>query len=974
MDRNLKKTAAGKISAEIAAQISGDCFADIFTRIAYSTDASIYQIVPLCVAVPKDSDDIVKIVRYARENHIPITARGSGSGLAGESLTAGIMIETTTYMNRIISTSPAKESVTCQPGVVLDDLNSYLGQFGKKIGPDPSSGNRAVIGGMVANNSTGAHSLQFGYIGDYVEKVKAVLPDGELVEITNRLEPEKIEHPGLRSIAQNCLRLLSENSQDIEKALPRTRRNRSGYNIANLVSDGRIDLVKLLAGSEGTLAVFTEITLRTVDVPAFKGLVQMEFDSMAKMTQAVPIVVNCGAAACEMMDAGLINTARRAFEEYRDLLNPDSAASLLIEHTAETAEQVREKIEKTISDVGRLAFDSVTVFDDKSQKRLWKCRKDAVPLLSRKKGFAQPVPFVEDVSVDNSRLGEYVDGLEKIGEKYNVEMTYYGHAGDGELHIRPYLNLGCTEDLNKMRRIANDIFNLAWSLDGSISGEHADGLVRAAFIKKQYGRDYYQILRMIKQIFDPQNIFNPGKIINDDPDVMTKNLRAERRIQEDKTKTVLLFGKDEFALELIQCSGCGLCRSTQSPLRMCPVFRAVGQADERLSSRGRINLITAWARGLISDDEFDSDEFEKILSSCINCKMCVSECPSGVDVSKVIIEARTRGAEKRGIGRTAKVLSHNRLMSILAAAFAPVSNLVLSCRPMKLIMEKTIGIDSRRQLPKFKRSSFVKKAQKFLASAAPIENPIAKVAYFTDTYVNYNDHELGFAVIKFLRYNNIEVVVPEQRPAPLPGIVYGDIKTAAADMAYNLARFEPLVKDGFRVISSEPSAAVCLREDMRFFIDSDQARLVSDNTFELFGFLKELLRHGRLKTAGDVSPERFAYHCPCHLRAMGGAAAIEVLRSLAGIEATDLDAGCCGMAGTFGMQKKNYNLSIKIGSPLGRAIKENTAQTILTECSTCKMQIEHLTGKKCVHPIKILAQAFKLIHPFKGGKFPRGKL
>ncbi|MCD4830487.1 MAG: anaerobic glycerol-3-phosphate dehydrogenase subunit C [Anaerohalosphaeraceae bacterium] len=959
MSKALKKTNSEKVAAEISKLISGHCSASIFNRVACSTDASIYQIIPLCVVSPKTAADVSEAVRYACENKIPITARGGGSGLAGESLTVGIMLDMTSYMNKIIGIDEKNSTVTCQGGVVLDDLNNYLAPFGRKIGPDPSSGNRAVIGGVVANNATGAHSLQFGHIAEYVEKIQAVLAGGELVEITNGIVPEKIESPKLRGIAANCLKLLAENSEIIEKAMPPTKRNRSGYNVAGVASDGKIDLAKLLAGSEGTLAVFTEITLRSVEVPKFKGVVQLEFDSMGKMAKVVPIIADSGAAACELMDGNLIKTAREAFAEYRDLLNPVSAASLLVEHIGDGRQEVIEKIDNTIAQAGTFAYDSMKVLDKQSQERLWKCRKDAVPLLSRRKGYAQPVPFVEDVSVDNSKLGEYIAGLVEIGEKYDVELVYYGHAGDGELHIRPWLDLGCEKDLEKMGKIADDVFNLAWSLGGSISGEHADGLVRAAFIKKQYGEEFYEILQMVKQIFDPQNMLNPGKIINDDPKIMTTNLRAEKKILDDKVKTTLLFDKDEFAFELIQCTGCGLCRSTQSPLRMCPVFRATG--DEIYSSRAKINLISAWAKGLISEQEFESVEFDKILSSCVNCKMCAVECPAGVDVSKVIIEARARRAAKNGLSITAKTLSHNRLMSILAGAFAPISNFVISLGALKWVMEKVLGIDSRRAMPRFERASFVKKARKFLASAGAIENPVDKVVYFTDAYANYNDHELGFAVIKFLRYNNIDVIVPDQRSAPLPGVVYGDVRTSKKDLAYNVEHLWPGVEAGRKIICSEPSAALCLKEDMRFFIDSERAKAVSENTFELFNYLLALHKDGKLKTGGDVKKaDAMAYHCPCHLKSLGSGAAVELLRELIGADITDLDAGCCGIAGTFGMQKKNYALSEKIGATLAEAVRESSAETIITECSTCKMQIEHLTGKKAVHPIKVLAEAFGL--------------
>ncbi len=939
-----------QIVGELSQLISGDCFADIFTRVVFSTDASIYQIIPLCVIAPKGAEDIAAVVKYAGQNDIPVVARGAGSGLAGEALCSGIVLDTTQYMNRVISVNDNGSTVTCQPGVVLDEVNKYLLPFGKKIGPDPSSGNRACVGGVVANNGTGAHSLKYGYIAEHIEKIKAVLADGSIVEFTNDA-PAGSLLVGLRSFD-----LLSSKASVIQKAQPISKRNHSGYNIADVVHGDKIDMAKLLAGSEGTLAVFTEITLKTVDLPKAGAIVQLEFDSLEKMAAAVPLIVDSGASACELMDGKFIKIAREAFQQYRDILNPNSAASLLVEHTGETEQEVRGKIKKTVSALGDLFFDKEEVFDPALQKRLFKCRKDAVPLLNRKKGLKQPIPFIEDISVDNTKLDEYIRGLQKISGKFKVDMAYYGHAGDGELHIRPYLDLSEPGDVKKMTDIADEVFSLAWSLGGSISGEHADGLVRAAFIKKQYGEEYYEVLRGIKKIFDEKNILNPGKIINDSPDVMTQNLRGENKVVDSKVDTELNFEPDEFKFEVLQCSGCGVCNSTEPNLRMCPVFRTTG--DEMYSPRARANLLAAWARGLITEEDFESEQFRQILSTCLNCKSCLVECPSGVDVSKMMMEVRAKLAKKRGLSRAAKVLASNRYMSIFASAFGPVSNIFMRLAPVRWIMQVVTGIDSRRKMPKFGFSSFIKKANKYLADQPKLDSPIDKVVYFTDTFVNYNDHDLGFAVLKFLRHHNIDVIVPKQRPVPLPGVVYGDVKTSRKDLQYNVEHLAGFVKQGYKIICSEPSAALCLKEDLRFFVDSSDARLLSENTYELFGFLKTKKRF----LTPFFLTGNFVHHTPCHLIALGEkAASIEILKQLAGIEVKELDGGCCGIAGTFGMQKKNYDLSMRIGEKLAEKIEETGADTILTECSTCKMQIEQLTGKRVKHPIKVLAEAYGLI-------------
>jgi anaerobic glycerol-3-phosphate dehydrogenase C subunit len=940
------------IQEELTKLVRGNTAFDVFTRAAFATDASIYQIMPMCVISPKDTADVIAVVKYAKEHNIPIVARGAGSGLAGEALGSGIVFDMTRYMSKIDNIEQDGSRIICQPGAVLDDINNALAKYGKKIGPDPSSGNRATIGGIVANNATGAHSLVYGYIADHVEKVEAVLADSSIVEFTNNMSTDT-------GAAEQCYSLLSPKADVIQKALPRTKRNRSGYGIANICHNGKIDMARLMAGSEGTLAIFTQITLRTVDVPKAKGLVQIEFASLDNMAKAVPIIVDSGAAACELMDQTLTKMAVDAYPAYRDVLPVDAVVSLVVEHIGQDQDEVKEKIQKTLAAIGPLAAKHHIYLDAVSQARLWKSRKDAVPLLSRDKTDKKAIGVIEDVSVENVRLAEYVIGINKIAEKYKMPLVYYGHAGDGEMHIRPYLDLSKPDDIETLKKIAAEVFELAWSLGGTISGEHADGLVRTPFIKRQYGDEFYELLRQVKNIFDPQGIMNPGKIINDDPDIMTKNLKAAYKYNTDRLKTNLFFEPDEYRLEISQCNGDALCRSTQNGVRMCPVFRAMG--DEIGCSRAKANLLRFWITGLISDEDFESDDFKRLLDMCVNCKMCSVQCPSGVDISKLIIEARAEYGKRKGFSPAVRLLSRNRILSAFGNLFAPVANTVISLPPFKWFLEKTTGLDKTRSLPKFEFGTFIRKGRKYLANCPPITQPIDKVAYFTDCYVNYNDHSLGFAVIKTLRHNDIDVIIPNQLPAPVPAVVYGNIKTARADLAYSVKYLADAIREGYKIICSEPSAAMCLKHELRFFLKGDDAKLVSENTYELMSYLADLHKQNKLKAPAASIADSFAYHMPCHMCALGGeGASIKLLYKLCGSAVTDINAGCCGLAGTFGMQAKNRDLSADIGAQMAAALGATKGKYAMTECSACKMQIEHLTDKVVKHPIKVLAQAYGL--------------
>jgi len=946
-----------QIAGDLADVVRGDVFADIVHRVAYSTDASIYRIVPQCIVAPRDAADVVSVVRYAADRGIAVAARGAGSGVAGESLCNGIVLDMTRYLNRITGVSSDGSVVTCEPGVVLDDLNKFLAEYGRKIGPDPSSANRATVGGCVANNATGAHSLQYGHISGYVESIEAVLADGSLVLFKNDFDLQQADNKALQVLAKQCESVLSENEAVIAEAMPKTKRNRSGYNIAGICHDGKMDLAKLMVGSEGTLAIFTKITLRTVPLPGATGLLQLEFDSLEKMAQAVPAIVKTGVTACELIDKILTSLAIDALPQYKDILPANTAAALLVEHIGENEKECRQKLEKTDEAVGKLAGGRRFVFDSKTQARLWKSRKDAGPLLYRKHSRKHPAEFMEDTSVDHTRLNEYIVGLQEIAKKYDVTWSFYGHAGDGELHLRPFLDLGDPKDVEKMRAIADDVFSLVWSLGGSISGEHADGLVRSAFVKRQYGEQVYELLRKIKNTFDPEGVLNPGKIINEDPAVMVKDLRRAPKIVPERIRTELLFDKNELELELEQCYGCGLCLSREPELRMCPVFRAMG--EELASSRAKASVLHFWATGQLDEKDFESSDFRKFLDLCINCKACRRQCPSGVDISKLMSMVRAQYAKRKGLRRAEFVLSHNRYLSMLGGTFAPVSNFFMQAGPFKWLMQKTAGIDSRREMPVFRRGSFLKVGRKYLAACKPIEKPIDKVAYFVDTFANYNDHELGFAVLDVLRHNDIEVVLPKQRPAPLPAIVYGDVRRARRDLAYSVKHLAKAVQDGYKIVCSEPSAALCLRDELRHFVAGENAKLVSENTYELMNYLFTLLMQKKLKPPTKAVKNKFVYHLPCHLCAVGSeTATVELLQKHFGIEVIDLKSGCCGLAGTFGMQKKNYDLSSQIGAGLREALEKSPTKNVLTECSACKMQIEHISLSIVTHPVKLLAESY----------------
>jgi len=420
----------------------------------------------------------------------------------------------------------------------------------------------------------------------------------------------------------------------------------------------------------------------------------------------------------------------------------------------------------------------------------------------------------------------------------------------------------------------------------------------------------------------------------------------------------LLYGDEEFALELEQCYGCGLCRTTESDLRMCPVFRAMG--EELGSSRAKANLLAFWATGQLDDEDFESPQFRKFLDLCINCRACTRQCPSGVDIPGLVGVARAEYARRKGLRRAERVLSGNRFLGLLGSVFAPVANFFMKLRVFKWVLDKSVGLDRRRTMPAFGRGSFLKAGRRYLAASGPIAEPVDRVAYFIDTYANYNDHELGFAVIDVLRANGIEVSLPDQLPAPLPAIVYGDVKRAKKDLTYSVKHLAQAVRQGYKIVCSEPSAALCLTQELRRYVAGADAHLVAENTYELMGYLLDLQNQGKLTAPPNGISQKFIYHLPCHLYAIEQeGASSRLLRDLCKADIVDLNAGCCGLAGTYGMQKKNYEMSSRIAAGLKTALESSTTKNVLTECAACAMQIQHISDCTARHPVKILAQAYK---------------
>ncbi|MFP3937180.1 MAG: FAD-linked oxidase C-terminal domain-containing protein [Phycisphaerae bacterium] len=958
------ETAAPENPAQAPAwRIKGEVFSEALDHAAYARDASPYQRMPQLVVVPTDAADVSATVAFAAERGLSVAARGAGSGVAGECLTDGIAIDLSRHMNRVLCVDADARQAEVQTGCVLARLNAAAAGEGLRFGPDPSSGNRATIGGVIANNATGARSLQYGHTGEHLLWVEAVLSDGCVARFGADGSVEHVSGPTglLGRIEREVPRLLEEWSDRIAAHWPVGVRNRAGYSLAGAMEGASVNWPRLLAGSEGTLAVFTLARVRLVPAPRARVLVQAGFDDIARMCDALPDVLTAGVSTCELTDRRLLQAAADAWPDRIDRL-PDAEAVLTITIEGDNSDDVdvrSRRVLEALSSADGLTAEPRSVSEPQIVEQILDLRRKAVPLLHRARTARKPVPGIEDVSVPSERLSTYVRGLRRAAEAEGVELVFYGHVGHGQPHVRPYLDLYDDADRHTLLRLAGRAFELAWSLGGSISGEHGCGYLRSGFLARQYG-ELYEPMRELKRLFDPAGVLNPGKVVTDaGGNLMLRSMRGRDIPDGAAENSVLCWAPGELEAELEACTGCAVCRSLEPEQGMCPIFRANGL--ESVTPRAKVNLMRKLIARLLEAPHAGNGELRRVADNCFNCKMCLLDCPAGVQVAKLMLELKARAVRLEGLRASERTLAGGEGMSRLGSTFAPMANLVLRLRPARWAMEKLTGIDRRRCMPPFAFGSGVRRLRRKLRRAGPVAEPVDKVVYFADLFATFNDHELSAAAVEVLRHNRVEVVVPPQRSAALPRISYGDVVRARKTIRRNIESLLPYVRDGYKVVCSEPSAAVALRREWPDVMGTAEAEQIADATWELTGYLLSLRERGELRDDFRPVDLHLSYHAPCHLKVLAPArGGLELARAVPGVSVEPLNAGCCGLAGTFGFQKRHFELSLTVGERMLQALRESDASAGLTECSACGMQMSFATGKPTIHPVKLLAGAYGL--------------
>jgi FAD/FMN-containing dehydrogenase/Fe-S oxidoreductase len=959
--------------------IKGELLFDDLSRALYSTDASIFQVEPLGVVAPRDEADLQALVRYAAEHHLPLVPRGAGSGLAGEALGSGLVVDLSRHFRSVLEVG--SDTVRVQPGVVLRDLNARLARDGRQFAPDPASGEQCTLGGMLATNASGSRSLKHGYTRDHVAAVRAVFDTGEAATVGREpLRPANGASGRVRDAVTAAAALLNRNAELIHACQPRTRFNRCGYLLQDVLGPDYVDLARLLVGSEGTLAVFTEATLRTVPLPVGRGLVLLSFEGMDAALRAAQRALPSGPACCELIDHRLLKLVRES-NGTAGLIPPAAEVVLLVEYESDTAGGAAAAANALADQLyrgERLALHAVTATEPDAIDRLWGLRATALPSLYGLRGGPQPAAFVEDVGVPVEELPTFLRKVQEVLQQFETTASFLVHAGTGQVHTRPFIDLQRPQDTAKLWALAEQIHGLALELNGTISTQHGTGLARTPWVSRQYGR-LYPVLRELKAIFDPYHLFNPGKIIGPDPERPSWPLRRPVGLVDgngtahepgvngtprDEARTPipvlsLNWKPAELASEVAACNGCGACRTTAPARRMCPIFRATH--TEAATPRAKANLLRHLLRDAADGHALSADAVREVADLCVNCKMCAAECPARVNIPKLMLEAKAANVAEHGLGRADWVMARVESFAALGSSLAALSNLALASPIVRWLLEKLFHVARKRRLPPFARRNFLKRAaRRGWTKPPPADRP--RVAYFADTFATYNDPQLAEAAVAVLQHNGFNVFVPPGQvgcgAAPL---AKGDVEAAREAAEANLRLLADLAREGYRIVCSEPTAALMLRKDYLDLCDSPDARLVAGQVTELTAFLWELHQQGKLRTEFQPLDLDVGHHVPCHVKALGPPAGPALLALIPGLRVHTIDVSCSGMAGTFGLQAENYATSLEAGRPMLEELARPHVRAGASECSACRLQMQDGSGKRAMHPVQYLALAYGLM-------------
>lgn len=956
----------------------GQVFTDYLTRTLYATDGSVYRMVPDMVFYPKTLTDIQEAIKFANKVNLPIIPRTAGTSLAGQVVGKGIIVDVSKHFNRILHVDAVQKTVTVQPGVIRDQLNDYLKPHGLFFGPNTSTSNRCMIGGMVGNNSSGTTSIKYGVTRDKVIQLKGFMSDGSPMTFKTLSKEEFFEKANTKSkegkIYQTLYQILSnpENKEEIKTRFPKKsiHRRNTGYAIDSLLdteifedTDRPFNLCKLIAGSEGTLFFITEITLQLDDLPPpVTVMVASHFSTIADCMKAVVLAMQHDLYACEMLDKVILDCTKnnRLQAQNRFFIEGDPKAILMLEVSAHTEKEALRLANSLLNDLENSGLSYANPILKGSQiAQANELRKAGLGLLGNMVGDKKAVACIEDTAVDVNDLPEYIEDFSNIMKKHGQEAVYYAHAGAGELHLRPILNLKNPNDVELFRKITEEVAQLVKKYQGALSGEHGDGIVRSEFIPLMVGKKLYDIFKEIKTTFDPKGLLNPGKIVDAFP--MDQSLRYEPGRKEPQVETLMDFSDFQGILRLAEnCNGSGDCRKLpESGGTMCPSYQATRM--EKDTTRARANALREFLTHNVNTNPFGRTELKEVFDLCLSCKGCANECPSNVDVAALKAEFLYQYQKVNGVELRTKFIAHNNSLNKWGYWVRPLTNFILANTAFSTFIKKTLKISRNRELPKLSKKRF-RSYQRHFRKQAMKNASGKKVIFFTDEFTDYLDANVGVDAVELLLALGYNVLFVKHKESGRAYISKGLLEQAKTLANENVRILTDFVSEEIPIVGIEPSAILTLRDEyIRLADDKEAARALARYCFVFEEFIKAEIDNGNIKKEQFTEAEAVVkIHGHCHQKALSGIqATFEVLNFPKNYKVTIIPSGCCGMAGSFGYEEEHYHLSMLIGEQtLFPAVRKTDKKTLIAAAGTsCRHQIWDGTGRRALHPATILRRA-----------------
>jgi len=945
---NIKTTNISKLSwndwqIELNSKLNEKVRWDSVTLQLYSTAACFYDITPLGVVIPENIEDIQTAVKICSKYQIPVLPRGAGSSLSGNAVGEAVILDLTHKFKDIIELDDYH--VQSGVGVVLNDLQAKLKLENKKFAPDPSSGNVCVIGGMLGNNSGGPHTIKHGNMYKHVVETNLVLSNGEKFSAKNI---PLNELPRLddfhRPYYVKAKELLEKYSNDINEFRPNATKNASGYQVWDILTKTHLNLASMMVGSEGTLGVFTDAKLKVIPIIPHRGIISFYFTDIAKMGVAVKHLRTLGASAIEFVDHSFIKLALKFRPELKKFLPEHVKYLLYVEFESEDENHIEElfqKSNKIIVDKEQLAEVGSYSTDEKEIVDIFKVRKAATVILNKVQGTEKPVPFIEDAAIHPDVFSEFLIDLSALLENFSFNYAMFGHAGDGNLHLRPLLNFKNAESFKIADEFMSKFVELVTKYNGSLSGEHGDGRLRTPFLPQRYPT-LITLFEELKNLFDPIGIMNPDIIVPLKEYKWNENLRLSPHYKYVEISSRL--DSDEWRTEIEKCHGCGTCRE------YCPVYVATG--TEEATARAKANILRGIISGKVSTNEIDSDHFYEIMNHCLNCGQCLTDCPTGVNIPGMAVLAKEKLHEKRPFTIGEFILQRGKIVSAFASTFAFISNIILKNSFARMMMHITVGIHKMRNFPLFAK----------IKSEKTISDGKKQIVLWTGCAAQYNDPDGEFENSKqILTKLGYDVILPKWKCCNVAKLSYGNFDGAQDDINFNVAVLMPYIDNGIEVVFSSASCGYAfMHEYTTFFPEREDLKKISNACHDIHDFLGSIFSDEKYRNNFSPVNKSVVYHEPCHLKTQANKYGPEdLVKFIPGLELKDIKDSCCGIAGTFGMKKENFNLSMEIGSKLFDEIANVSPEYVLSGCGTCQIQINQGTGFQVIHPITLLNQSFQ---------------